>query len=469
MSARAGGGEALGDVLVLGLGKTGTNVGRYLARRLGGRVSSVTVCGGASSREGGDARELRRAGARVLLGTEDVGGSYDLAITSPGIPESSSFVTAARESARELVGEPEFAWREDPERWVGITGTNGKTTTTTFTRDLLVACGMDAVAVGNIGNLATEALETRAPGQWFVAELSSFQLAGTSRFHPRVACILNVTPDHIEWHGSMEAYAAAKERVFANLTADDLAVVASRDAWCAAMVGRLRERGLRVCEVTPAGDPGGACAAFVRDGELVVRLDGDEATLAPVGRLSVEGDHNVTNVLVAATVALELGAPRELLARALADLRPLEHRIEPCGELGGVRFVNDSKATNVDAAEKALGSFSDGTVVLLAGGHDKGTELSPLARAARRSCAAVVCFGEAGPRMAHAFGEAGVADVREAAGLEAAFGVACDVARPGQVVLLSPACSSFDEFGGFEERGTFFKGLVAARVSAGEA
>ena len=220
----------IGRALVLGAGKSGIAVAEYLAARLGDRVDSVTLYGGATSRPTEKTRELEAAGVRVVLGTEDVEGSYDLAVSSPGISEFSEFFSAAKACSSEVIGEPEFAWRESPGRWVGITGTNGKTTTTTLACELLRAAGMDAETVGNIGTLATSRVDARRAGEWFVAELSSYQLACTERLHPRVAVLLNITPDHLSWHRSHEAYAAAKERIFRNLGAGDLAVVSAEPA-----------------------------------------------------------------------------------------------------------------------------------------------------------------------------------------------------------------------------------------------
>ena len=370
----------LGDVAVLGIGHTGEAVCRYLAG-LGERVSSVTLFGGASSHEGEVTHALEALGVRCVLGTEEVAGTFDLAIASPGIPVSSAFFQAAARCSKEIIGEPEFAWRESPDNWVGITGTNGKTTTTSLTTALLREGGRSAEAVGNIGTLITSRLAARKPGSWFVAELSSFQLATTRLLHPRVACLMNVTPDHVEWHGSMEAYAAAKEKIFANLEAGDLAVVFDGDDWCRAVIGRLDARGLRVCRVDVREDPGTSCAAFVRGGRLVVRLDGTEHELVHAKDLLIKGEHNEENALVASAVALELGVAEEDVCRGLLAFSPLEHRIEPCGEVAGVRFVNDSKATNTDSVEKALTAFRPGSVVLLLGGHDKGTDLTSLSRA----------------------------------------------------------------------------------------
>ncbi len=460
--------DPLGDTCVLGLGKTGEAVARYLAARLPGRVRSVTLVGGASSTDGPVSRSLEALGVRVVLGTETVEGHYDLTVASPGIPEGSAFVRAAAACSDELIGEPELAWRESPQRWIAITGTNGKTTTTSLVTALLREAGERAVSVGNIGTLAISQVERRHAGEWFVAELSSFQLAETRRLRPRAAALLNVSPDHLAWHGSLERYVEAKERVFANMGAGDVAVVSCEDDWCRATLARLEGRDLRVVRLCTAADPGTPDAAFERDGRLVVRLHGVECDLLSADELLIGGRHNVQNALAAAALALSVGADAQAVRRGLSTFSPLEHRIEPCGELAGVRFVNDSKATNPDATEKALTAFEPGTVVLLMGGHDKGTDLSAVARSVAAQAAAVVCFGEAGPRIAAAIEAAdGTARVARAPRLTDALEAACAIARPGETVLLSPACSSFDEFADFAERGRSFKRLVAERVAKG--
>ena len=456
----------LGDVLVLGIGKTGEGICRYLAGLMPERVGSVTLYGGAKSAESAATRALEALGVRCVLGTEDVEGSYDLAVASPGIPESSAFHRAAEACAREVVGEPELAWRESPENWIAITGTNGKTTTTSLTAHLLHEDGRSAEAVGNIGVLCIGEVASRPAGGWFVAELSSFQLAGASRLHPRAAALLNVTPDHIEWHGSMEAYAAAKEKVFRNMGAGDLCVVSVDDDWCRDVAVRLDRRGARVLELSVERELGGPDAAFVCEGELVVRLGGEEHDLGAATGLQIRGRHNWENALAASALALFVGVPADVVARGLATFSPIEHRIEPCGEVGGVHFVNDSKATNTDSVEKALTAFAPKSVVLLLGGHDKGTDLTSLAAACCKEARVAVCYGEAGPRIADALEaeaarEGSELRVVRAGHLHDAFDAAVFAAEPGNTVLLSPACSSFDEFNNMAERGRMFKGLVA--------
>ena len=461
----------LGDVCVLGLGKTGEAVAEYLlAQRDDGRVSSVTVVGGAKSAPSDESLALEHEGAKVVYGTEDVEGDFDLAIASPGISEFSDFYASGKAASKEIIGEPELAWRESPERWVGITGTNGKTTTTTLARDLLRAGGLAAEAVGNIGTMAIGEVARRAPGEWLVAELSSFQLAGTVELHPHVGVLLNVTPDHLYWHKTMENYAAAKERLFRNMDAGDLAVISDGDSWCRDIAARCEARGLHVCHLLAAGEaPEGttANAAWERtDGMLVVRLDGRDVELVNKDDLSIAGEHNVENALAASALALACGVDAVDVRAGLLAFSPLEHRIEPCGELAGVRFVNDSKATNTDAVSKALTAFEPGHVVILLGGHDKGTDLSEMAADVARHAHVAVCFGEAGERIAAAVEAAGGTVVR-AEHLEQALDAGIEAARPGDTVLLSPACSSFDEFSGFEERGRAFKSLVADRIAKG--
>lgn len=456
----------LGNVCVLGIGKTGEAACRYLAGLVPSRVGSVTLFGGASSKESDQTRALEAAGVRCVLGTEEVEGSFDLAVVSPGIPETSAFYLAAERAAAEVVSEVELAYRESPGRWLAVTGTNGKTTTTSLTTHLLNEAGLSAESVGNIGVLCIEEAPSRPDSGWFVAELSSFQLASSPTLRPEAAVLLNVTPDHLEWHGSMEAYAAAKEKVFANMGAGDLAVVSVDDDWCRDVAVRCAARGLRVCELSVERELGGPDAAFVRGESLVVRLGGTETCVCHADDLRIRGSHNWENALAASALALFAGVDADVVSRGLASFRPIEHRIEPCGVAAGVHFVNDSKATNTDSVEKALTAFEPGRVVVLLGGHDKGTDLSSLARACCARARVAVCFGEAAPRMAEALlaeaaSSGSALEVVSAEHLRDAFDAACARAGQGDTVLLSPACSSFDEFANMAERGRLFKELAA--------
>ena len=477
--AGAGARGGFGDVLLVGLGSSTAAAADYLLARLGAPdgVASLTVYAGRPTATTADrAAALEARGARVVTGEQAVSGHYDLGVVSPGVPIIGDFYRSAREACAELVSEPELAWRESPRDWVGITGTNGKTTTTTLVTSLLRRAGIKARAVGNIGLPPIACVDAREPGEVFVAELSSFQLASSPRLAPRVGVLLNVTPDHVEWHGTLEAYAQAKASLFDHMGQRDLCVLGD-DETCRALAGRLEARGMRVCVVSGTAPEGCACAArggwIDGQGRLVVRLDGRDHVLARFTDMALKGAHNAQNALAAAACALEMGASDEAVTDGLLAFRPLEHRIEPCGvDAAGVRFYDDSKGTNVDATLKALGAFAPGTVVLLAGGHDKGTDLGAFAQACMSACHAVVAYGEAGERFARALRDAAAARpgdapvIRQAPHMREAFDAGLALARPGDAVLLSPACSSFDEFSGYEERGRIFKGWVAEELSA---
>ena len=486
----------LGRVLVLGLGKSGRAAVAYLLPLLDGRVEALAVAAGARSAASEEfAAEARAAGALVAFEDEAVGvlaaeagGSFDLCIASPGISQFSAFYEAAAAVSAEVISEVEFAWRESAadSRWVAVTGTNGKTTACALAAHVLAGAGLAAAAVGNIGDPCIEAV---AAGRTdvYVAEVSSYQQASTARFAPNVAVLLNITPDHLHWHRSFEAYRDAKLKLLANLPGvpGAVAVLDATNDVVRAEVRRLRalDAGERGFSYVPLGTAAGLTgdmraaggsdnAAFLDvDGTLRVALNGAEHAAARVEELQIKGEHNASNALAVAAAALALGVHESDVAEGLRTFAPLEHRIAPCGSVAGVRCYNDSKATNVDATLKALAAFPEARPVVLLGGDDKGTDLAPLVAAAHAHAGAVVCFGDAGERFAAAFeaaaaqAPAGVA-VARAAHLADAFDAALALASAGDVVLLSPACASFDEFGSFEERGAAFKTLVADAASA---
>lgn len=489
--------ENLGRVLVLGLGKSGLAAAGYLLALLGGRVSHLAIAAGAENeRSRKEAERLREAGADVAFGDDAVaglaeraGGSFDLCIASPGIPAISGFYESAREASAELISEVEFAWRESDADsiWVAITGTNGKTTTTSLTEHILRQAGLPAFAVGNIGSTCIERVGARDAGI-YVVEASSFQLESTRLFAPNVAVVLNITPDHVEWHGTLQAYADAKWKVLANLShvPGAYAVLGAADDAVRAKIREIKQvpydtRGFSYVPVGTAdgveGDMRARCgsenAAFVNaDGVLTVALAGTEHELSRRDELLIKGAHNVENALCAATCAVVLGVSDDDVAYGLLTFEPLEHRIEPCGAVRGVECYNDSKATNVDATLKAFSAFPDKRPIVLLGGHDKGTDLAPLVEAARAHAKAVVVFGEARERFLSAFGGAAPASAELPAVIPAdhmqdALDAALSVAEQGDIVVLSPACSSFDEFTCYEERGDVFKKLVADRAARG--
>ena len=360
---------------------------------------------------------------------------------------------------------------------VGITGTNGKTTTTALAAHLLRQAGLAAAAVGNIGDTCIQAVAA-GKTEVYVAEVSSYQLASTRDFAPNVALVLNITPDHLAWHGSHEAYAAAKWKVLANLGSvpGAVAVLAACDDAVRARIREAREAGGFPFAYVPVGTAAGvggdmrdACgsdnAAFRgAAGRLTVALRGEVSELIYVDDLQIKGAHNQANALAAASAALALDVPASIVAEGLLSFAPLEHRVEPAGEVAGVACYNDSKATNVDATLVALTAFLPTRPIVLLGGRDKGTDLAPLVAACEEHAKAAVCFGEARERFLAAFEGSGVRTL-SAPGMEAALDAALSIAEPGDVVVLSPACASFDEFSCFEERGDVFKALVAERAA----
>ena len=454
------------SLLVLGQGTTGLEVVSWAVAHLGERVDSVTVYGGATSAPNERTRALEAAGARFVYGTESIGGAYGVCVASPGISEFSDFFRNGAAVSAQIMGEPEFAWRLSPERWCAITGTNGKTTVTSLANELMVASGLPSIAVP----MLPTAMLGRPEGEWFVAELSSYQIATTRGWNSRVAVLLNITPDHLGWHKTHANYALAKIDLFRNMDESDLAIVNVEDEGISAFADRVFVPGRRVLSLG-LSDAGAACAAFVRDGRLVVRFDGVETPLVSVDELQIEGPHNVLNALAASAAALACGATPDGVRAGLVSFRPLAHRVEPVATVDGVRYVNDSKATNTDAVEKALATFPGKRVVLLLGGADKGTPLDDFMGVVASSAAAVVCFGAARERFRAALADAPGAseiDIAEADDLRDAVDVARSLAQRGDVVLLSPACASFDEFSGFEERGDAFRSYVAG-LSASEA
>ncbi len=458
-----------GDIAIFGMGSSGEAVVRYCVALPHTQVSSMSCFPGDSPVSEELKSFLQESGCALMSSYdfEDAAADthYDLGIISPGIAPHTPIFKYAQAACKELIGEAEFAWRISPEKWLVITGTNGKTTTTTLTKNMLVDAGIAAQEVGNIGMPVTAQLSQRSPESWFVAELSSYQLASSKQLHPRVAALLNITDDHVSWHTSLENYAAAKERAFMNMTSDDLAIISQDDAWCQDIARRAKQRGVRVCYVSCKAQPEADEWAYCDNGLLKVQLKGTCYEICKAEDLRIPGVHNIENALVSSAAALELGADLHHVRETLLSFSGLEHRIEDLGVVGTLRFINDSKATNVDAARQALSAFEPKSVVMLLGGSDKMTDLAALAQEVCEKCCVAICYGEARARLLAAFEEERTesgASIRllDAECLDDAFSFACSAAPSNSVILLSPACASFDEFSGFEERGNFFKQLV---------
>jgi UDP-N-acetylmuramoylalanine--D-glutamate ligase len=428
-------------VLVLGLGMSGEAAVRHLVG-LGADVTAVDEADDAALRE----RAGDLEGARVVLGDAaagpDTAATVDLVVASPGVPEHAPSLEAARGAGVPVWSEIELAFRLANAPILGITGTNGKTTTTGMLAASLAEAGVRAAAAGNIGFPLV------------VAELSSFQLRHVVSFRTPVGVLLNVADDHLDWHGTFEAYVAAKARLFERQTTEDFAIHHADDESARAAGG---SGGTLVPFTVGAPSAGGA---GVRDGKIVVP-QGDVIFTAA---LRARGVPALANAVAAAAAAAAFGAPLEPIARALAEFKPLPHRMELVAQIGGVSYVNDSKATNPHAVLAAL----DGSerVVLIAGGRNKGLDLSTLTAAAG-SLRAVVAIGAAGPEIADAFTGAGVPAER-AGSMDEAVARAAAIATSGDTVLLSPGCASFDMFADYKARGESFRAAVK-RLSAGNA
>ena len=395
--------------------------------------------------------------------------SRQIIVLSPGIPREHPVVAEALKRGVRVIAEVELAAAvSDPAaRIVAVTGTNGKTTTTAWIAHLLQADGLNAVLVGNIGEAWSKHAarpENRGADTVFVAELSSFQLESIEDLRPTVAVLTNLAPDHLDRYGTFEKYVAAKRHLLRNMGEGDCLVFNGGNEPSKDFVS-----GLRVREVPfHLGEDDGQPSAFLRNGMLMVRgLDGVEMALIEERDLPLPGRHNMENALAAAMAAILVGASPEAVRQGLRSFSGVEHRIELCGtrESDGVRFFNDSKATNLDSLEKALASF-DEPIVLIAGGRDKNSDYDTLRSLVKERVAHLVTVGEAAPLIEKSWG--GDVTWERATSMKDAVRRAAATARAGHVVLLSPACTSYDMYANFEERGRDFKVCVRKLLESGE-
>ncbi len=436
-------------VVVMGAARSGIAAAELLTRR------GATVTLSESRPSFPEADRLRALGVDLELGGHQSStfASADLVVTSPGVPPEHVALEAARAHQVEVMGELELAWRWAQGRVIAITGTKGKSTTTTLIGRMLRAAGHDVTVGGNIGVPFSSLVEQSTPATVHVIEASSFQLETTTTFRPWIAVWLNLAADHLDRHPSLDAYGDAKARVFANQTAEDWLVVNADDADVCRRVAPARSRQVLF---SLEGD---SRASFVVQADRVVRRTGTEnEALIPLSAVELTGRHMLNNVLAAAATTWAAGADPSAMVEGLRGFRGLEHVMEPSGEVGGVRFVNDSKATNVEAARRSIEAFDRGVVAII-GGRFKGGDLGELREALRSRGRAVVAIGEAAPLVRDAV--SGVVPVTEASSMVEAVRQAYAAAQPDGVVVLAPACASFDWFGDYAERGRAFKDAVA--------
>ncbi|HXX18965.1 MAG TPA: UDP-N-acetylmuramoyl-L-alanine--D-glutamate ligase [Candidatus Acidoferrum sp.] len=437
-------------VLVVGLARTGEVVSLFAA----GYGATVTATDEKPESElAATAEKLRAAGVKLELGghTPETFLDKDLIVLSPGVPANLPPLMHARAAGIPVWSEIELAWRFLRGKLVAITGSNGKTTTTALVAHILKTAGIQTLVGGNIGTPLLALVESSADSTVTVAEVSSFQLETIEAFRPEIGVLLNLTPDHLDRHASFEEYATAKMRLFENQLDRDAAVLNADDP---EVTKRMPSKGQifwfsRQKRV--------AAGAFLRDGQIVFRHDGEEVTVGRRDEIPLRGEHNVENVLAACAAAYLAGAEPGAIASGVKSFRAVEHRLEFVAEIGGVEFFNDSKATNVDAALKAIEAFP-GPLIVILGGKDKGSPYTPLIEPLRQRARMAILIGAAADRIAADLGEA--VPYVHAGTLDRAVQLAMSGAQPGDTVLLAPACSSFDQFENYEHRGRAFKELV---------
>jgi len=436
-------------VLVVGLGKSGVASALFLKAH-GARVT-------VSDTKSGD--ELRNE-IPVLLDhgiTVETGGhgdrtfrGQDLIVVSPGVPVDAPPLVQARALGESVIGEVELAAQFLPGPIVAITGSNGKTTTTTLAGEIMTAGGLAALVGGNIGTPAIALAERATPETVIVLEISSFQLETIQTFRPKVAVVLNVTPDHLDRHRTFDVYVNAKARIFENQQASDFAVLNADDPTCVTMAGRTKAQVFwfsRQKEVERG--------AWVRDGNVLFRDRSGQNEILQVSEIPLKGAHNLENVLAAVCAGALMRCPPEKIRQAVRDFKAVEHRLEFVATVRGVDYYNDSKATNVDATIKALESFP-ANIHLILGGKDKGSDYAVLNDLLRQRVKRVYTIGAAAAKIESQI----KADIVHAETLENAVRKAHAAATSGDVVLLAPACASFDQFKNYEHRGQVFKEIV---------
>ena len=442
------------NVLVCGLGKSGKAAARALNEA--GAVVTVQDSQTADKLDTQFLQYMQNEEIKSYLGSkpEDM-TAYDLLVLSPGVPPALDYIEEARKAGAEIIGELELAYRIGEGRFIAITGTNGKTTTTTLTGEIFKAAGRNTAVVGNIGSPVVTAAAESTEDDWLVTEVSSFQLETTSEFRPEVSAILNLTPDHLNRHGSMEAYGKAKARIAEKQGKDDYLVINLDDPQAYALAKYTE------ATVVPFSRKSIPETGAYLDGTSIIVRDqkGREHFICDRSDLRIIGDHNVENVLAAAAISFYAGIDPEVISAAIKEFPGVEHRIEFCGRVDDVDYYNDSKGTNVDAAVIALKALENG-IILIAGGDAKSQDFTELAEHFKGSVEALVLLGRDAHMVEEAARKAGFTNIYNCKDMPECVRKAAELARPGEKVLLSPACASWDMYDNFEQRGRHFKQCI---------
>lgn len=434
--------------LVVGLGKSGVAAAEFLRTR----GAHVTANDAQPEEKIAVASRLKEQGIEVVAGSHSISlfENADLIVASPGVPLALESFQKAKAAGVPIVSEIELAARFLKGRLIGITGSNGKTTTTTLIGEVLKNAGLPTQVGGNIGTPLISLVETSHEDGLTVIELSSFQLEAVEALHLFAAVLLNITPDHLDRYDSMDDYAAAKANIFRNQTPEDLAVLNADDARVATMNTKAHKTFFSCkCEL----DEG----IFLRGEDVISRANGVERTLISRSEIGIRGAHNLENVMATLAVGLACGASPDSMRETIRNFKGVEHRLEFVAEINGVKFYNDSKATNVDSTIKALEAFDKGVIVIL-GGKDKGGDYAPLVPLIQSRCDHVILIGSAANKIASALEN--TKPLHRAATMPDAVKLGSALAKTGDVVLLAPACASFDMFDNYEHRGRVFKEAV---------
>jgi UDP-N-acetylmuramoylalanine--D-glutamate ligase len=445
-------------VLVVGLGKSGLAAARFLKTR----GAQVTVSDSRPANLIADLPALLDEGIMVEAGSHGLltFRRQDLIVVSPGVPSTVPELKQVRALGMPIIGEFELGTRFLQGESIAITGSNGKTTTTTLLGEILAASGRPTLVGGNIGLPVIDMVADSTPETWSVLEVSSFQLETIVEFRPRIAVVLNITPDHLDRHGSFENYAAAKTRITENQTSEDFLVLNAEDKPTQMVAAKSKAQIFWFSPTRPIKQ-----GAFVHgESILFIPREGAKAeSVMPFAEIPLPGAHNVENVLAAVCAARLAGVPSETIRNPVAAFHAVEHRLEFIRELKGVRYFNDSKATNVDATAKALAAFPGGIHIIL-GGKDKDSDYTTLAPLLRDRARTVITIGSAAEKIENQLSSTALdpAKIQRAETMDRAVALAHSTATAGDIVLLAPACASFDQFENYEHRGRVFKELVRA-------
>ena len=444
----------MAKVLIIGAARSGLAAAAFLAQK--GEEVIVTDTNLKAQKESEEA--LKNYEIRYIWGKQpDIDElAVDMIVVSPGVPLSIAPIRRAKELGIKVIGEVELAYLNAKAPIVAITGTNGKTTTTTLVGEIFKAAGWECGVGGNIGVSLLEESEKISDAGVLVAEISSFQLESTEKFKPKAAAILNLTPDHLDRHGDMQGYLAAKAKIFAMQDENDFLVLNYEDEYLRPLAEKCQSQVLffSAQHILKNG-------VYVEDKMIKIAFKGKISQVCPPEEIRIKGAHNLENALAAVALCFALGVDEQVIAQVLRDFKGVEHRLEPVRELDGVLYINDSKGTNPDSTSKALVAY-DRPLILIAGGKNKGLSFLPLAKLIKERVKGVVLVGMAKNDIKAALDEVGFSNYVLVDKFEETVEAAKKMADEGDIVLLSPACTSWDMFKSFEERGELFKKLVNA-------